>query len=161
MEEKEFEDLRNNYKNGTTIISVDMAKARQVLMQMGYKPLNNFYYLILLLLLVCCISSFITLGWFGILYTVVYLTIWFSALGSFALPQSSQYGNYIIAVGIIATIATLIFDTSMTFLTVMSFIVLYLSFYLYRFAAKKLINDFILKDVRYFNAWINNIFFIR
>ena len=111
MEEKEFEDLRNNYKNGTTNISVDMAKARQVLMQMGYKPLNNFYYIILLLLLVCCVSSFITLGWFGILYTVVYLTIWFSALGSFALPQSSQYGNYIIAIGVIATVATLILDT--------------------------------------------------
>ena len=163
MEEKYFEKIKEAYNNGEFIISVDLTKARQVLMQMSYKPVIYFYFSMLILLLLCCVLSFFAFGWFGILYSIAYITIWISSLGSFSLPQSNnKVGNNIIITGIIFVIISLLFsDFTLTFLIIISFIELYLAYYFYRFSAKRFIEDFILKDVKYFNMFINDVFFIK
>lgn len=160
--EKIYNDVKNNYNAGIFNISVDLAKARRVLMQINYKPVMYFYYALYLLVLICCITSFFVLGWFGILYSIAYWLIWFSSLGSCSLPYSSGYKKSIIFTGIIFLIITAMFsDVSMVFLVLISFIGLYLPCYFYRFSAKCLIDNFILKDIKYFLMWINDVFFIK
>lgn len=162
MEEKDFEKFKDSYNKGELLISVDLSKARQVLMQMGYKPVIYFYFVMLALLLLCCVFSFFTFKWFGILYSIAYITIWVSSLGSFSLPQSNKVGKNIIITGIIFLIISLLFsDITLTFLVIISFIELYLAYYFYRFSAKRFIEDFILKDVKYFNMFINDVFFVK
>lgn len=161
MEEKKYDLLKEAYNKGEIFISVDLAKARQVLTQIEYKPVVFFQILMYILLLICCISSFFSMGWFGLLYSVIYLTIWFSFLGTCSLPQSRKYGSNIVIIGIIfAIISIMFFNFDMTFLVIISFIELYLAYYLYRFSARELIDNFVFKD-RYFNAWINDVFVIK
>lgn len=162
MEEKDFEKFKDSYSKGEFFISVDLSKARQVLMQMDYKPVTYFYFAMLALLLMCCIFSFFTFGWFGILYSVAYITIWVSSLGSFSLPQSNKVGNNIIITGIILVIISFLFsDFTLTVLVAISFIELYLAYYFYRFSARRFIEDFILKDIKYFDIFINDVFFVK
>lgn len=160
--EKMYNEVKQNYNAGTFTFSVDLAKARQVLMQINYKPIMYFYYAMYIFVFICCIASFFVLGWFGILYSIIYWLIWFSSLGSCSLPNSSGYGKSIIFTGIIfLIIAALFFDINMVFLVIISFIGLYLPYYFYRFSAKCLIDNFILKDVNYFLMWINDVFYIK
>lgn len=162
MKEKEYELLKNAYKQGEIFISVDLTKSRQIMMQIRHKPVLVFYYIMLVLLLTSCVLSFFIFGWFGILYSITYLMVWTSFLGSCSLPQSSKYGNNIIIIGIFFTIISFLFSNFyITFLVILSFIELYLAYYFYRFSAKELLSKFILKDVKYFNEWINNVFFIK
>lgn len=162
QETYEYKDFLKKLNEGKINILVDFAKARQELFNIHYKPVVYFYFTMLLLLLICCISSFFALGWFGILYIIIYLTIWFSFFGVCSMPQSNNYGNNIIILGTIAVIlSTWIFNFITTFLIAISFIELYLTFYFYRYCANELINNFILKDINYYDLWINTVFFVK
>ena len=45
MKEKEYELLKNAYKQGEIFISVDLTKSRQIMMQIRHKPVLVFYYI--------------------------------------------------------------------------------------------------------------------
>lgn len=158
----EYNKFKEQLSEGKINIFIDFAKARQELFNIYYKPVMYFYFTMLLLLLICCISGFFALGWLGILYMIIYLTIWFSFFGTCSMPQSNNYGNNIMIIGTIITIISIwIFNFATTFLIAISFIELYLAFYFYRFCAKEIIDNFILKDIKYYELWINDVFFVK
>ena len=163
MSQEDYKLFIKNYEEGKNVISMNLAKAREILlMQVNYIPAIFFHFIIYGLTLLCCIYSFFVLKWFGLLYSIVFVALWFSYMGICSLSKEESKGNTIVIVGIVITILfLLLFDFNISLLIVLSFLDLYLTYYLYQFSAKVLINNFILKDINCFNLWYNDLFSIK
>lgn len=163
MSQEDYKIFIKNYEEGNVVISIDLAKARQTLLiEIGYIPAIFFHIIIYGLVLLCCVYSFVVLKWFGLLYSIVFVALWFSYMGICSISKEASKGDTVAIVGIITTILfLLLFDFDISLLIGLSFLDLYLTYYLYQFSAKILINNFILKDINYFKFWYNNLFFIK
>ena len=163
MDQEDYKLFVKNYEEGKVVISMNLAKARVILlMQVNYIPAIFFHFAIYGLVLLCCVYSFVVLKWFGLLYSIVFVALWFSYMGICSLSKEASKGDTVAMVGIIATILfLLLFDFDISLLIGLSFLDLYLTYYLYQFSAKILINNFTLKNVNYFNLWYNDLFFTK
>ena len=161
MNREEYKLIREKYLNGDVIFSINLDKARKVLFDMQYKPILFFYFAILILMLSCCIYSFFALKWFGILYSAIFPLIWFSFMGTCSLPKQQVQTDNIIWVWILSVlISYMLFSFNVTVLVFLSFLTLFLTYYIYQFAGKTIITNFILADIKWFNILLNDVFFV-
>ena len=162
MNEKEYEILKKDYKEGKVKLSIDLAKARQILlMEVKYIPAIFLHFLIYAIVFACCIYSFFVLKWFGILYSIVFIILWFSYMGLCSTSKEKSKAIYVLLAGIAITIICLfLLGVEIALLIGLSFLGLYITYYLYQFSAKILLHYFILEDLNYFNRWNNDVFFI-
>ena len=86
MNEKEYETFKKDYKEGKIKLSVDLAKARQILlMDIKFIPAILLHFLIYIIVFACCICSFFVFKWFGILYSILFIILLFSYMGIFSI----------------------------------------------------------------------------
>ena len=163
MENMQYDSFKREYENKKIILSINLSKAREILlMEIKYKPIIYFHILIYMLLLGCSIYSFFIFKWFGILYSISFILLWFFYVGACSISKKPQKGIITICLGIIFTLlASIIWNFWIALLIGLSFLELYLTNLLYQFSAKILINKFILKNEKYFKRWHNDVFFIQ
>ena len=162
MNEKEYETFKKDYKEGKIKLSVDLAKARQILlMDIKFIPAILLHFLIYIIVFACCIYSFFVFKWFGILYSILFIILLFSYMGICSVSKKKSLSIYVILTGIVITIiCVFVFNFKIALLIGLSFLALFLTYYLYHFSAKILLHYFILEDLIYFNKWNNDVFFI-
>ena len=162
MEKMQYESFKKDYENKKITLSINLSKAREILlMEINYKPIIFFHIFIYILLLGCCIYSFFIFKWFGILYSIIFIALWFLYMGACSVSKKTSKGITTICIGIIFTLLTgIIFDFYIALLIGLTFLELYLTNCLYQFSAKILIDKFVLKDEKYFSRWYNEVFFI-
>ena len=162
MNEKEYETFKKDYKEGKVKLSVNLAKARQILlMEIKFIPAILLHFFIYIIVFACCIYSFFVFKWFGILYSILFIILWFSYMGMCSVSKEKSKAIYVVWAGIVLIIACIfVFDFHIALLIGLSFLALFLTYYLYHFSTKILLNYFILEDLNYFNKWNNDVFSI-
>lgn len=163
MTNEEFESLKKDYYDGNILISIKLDKAREFLInKIYYKPAIVLYFLIYIFLIISCTFSFVALKWLGILYLIIFPLIWFGFMGSSSISKEKTHNQNILYYGIALSIFLgVIFNIKIAILMLMSTITLYLSYYLYQFCARVVIDKFIFKDVEMFKYLYNYVFFIK
>ena len=77
------------------------------------------------------------------------------------MSKEKSKAIYVLLAGIAITIICLfLLGFEIALLIGLSFLGLYITYYLYQFSAKILLHYFILEDLNYFNKWNNDVFFI-